>query len=179
MQRLHIDRIKEHIGKQVKIAGFVQTIRDQGNIIFSSVIPRELFKLLLLNITSIHHLNALAVVKILTHESVVEIIGLLKEEKQAPSGFEIEAEEIRVLSLADPALPIPIIAKGQQGETEQSTRLDWRWIDLRKPQGALTFKVWTELEASLRDYFGKSVMYLLLFFMTLPYHVFGSKREST
>lgn len=153
MYRLHINTIKEHIGKQVIIAGFVQTIRDQGSIKF--LLIRDITGVIQTVVTK-HHPDALARAKTLTHESVVEIIGLAKEEKQAPGGFEIEAEEIIVLSPANPELPIPIIAKGQQGETEQSIRLDWRWIDLRKPQGALTFKVWTELESALREYWIKN-----------------------
>ena len=153
MQRLHTSTIKEHIGEQVKIAGFVQTIRDQGNIKF--LLIRDITGVIQVVVTK-HHADALATAKTLTHESVVEITGIAKEEKQAPGGFEIEAENIVVLSLADPELPIPITTKGQQGETEQSIRLDWRWIDLRKPEGALTFKVWTELEASLREYWTKN-----------------------
>ena len=153
MQRLHTSTIKEHIGEQVKIAGFVQTIRDQGNIKF--LLVRDITGIIQVVVTK-HHANALTITKTLTHESVVEIVGIAKEEKQAPGGFEIEAENIVVLSLADPELPIPIITKGQQGEIEQSIRLDWRWIDLRKPEGALTFKVWTELEASLREYWTKN-----------------------
>ncbi len=149
MQRLHINKIKETIGQQVKIAGFVQTIRDQGSIKFLMV--RDITGVIQIVVTK-HKPEALSATKTLTHESVVEIIGLAKEEKQAPGGFEIEAEKIAILSPADPELPIPIITKGQQGETEQSIRLDWRWIDLRKPQGALTFKVWTMFEAAFREY---------------------------
>lgn len=153
MQRLHINKIKEHIGRQIKIAGFVQIIRDQGSIKF--LLIRDVTGIIQIVVTK-HKPDALSVAKTLTHESVVEIVGLAKEEKQAPGGFEIEAEKITILSLADPELPIPIIAKGQQGETEQSIRLDWRWIDLRKPQGALTFKVWTALEAAFREYWTKN-----------------------
>ena len=153
MQRFHINTIKEHIGKQVKIAGFAQTIRDQGSIKFLMV--RDITGIIQIVVTK-HSADALAAAKTLTHESVVEIVGLAKAEKQAPGGFEIEAEKIAILSLSDPELPIPIIAKGQQGETEQSIRLDWRWIDLRKPQGTLTFKVWTEFEEALREYWTKS-----------------------
>lgn len=152
MGRLHINTIKEHIGKQIKIAGFVQTIRDQGSIKF--LVIRDITGIIQVVVTK-HSPEASAIAKTLTHESVVEIIGLAKEEKQAPSGFEIEAEKITILSLAEPELPIPIIIKGQQGETEQSIRLDWRWIDLRKPEGTLTFKVWTEWEAALREYWTK------------------------
>ena len=149
MKRLNINKVNENIDQKVKIAGFVQTIRDQGNIKF--LLIRDITGLMQIVVTK-NKPDLLSTVKNLTHESVVEIVGLAKKEEQAPGGFEIEAERIELLSLSDPELPIPIISKGQQGETGQSTRLDWRWIDLRKPQGSLTFKVWTALESAFREY---------------------------
>lgn len=148
MQRIHINKITEHIGEEVKIAGYVDTIRDQGNIKFIRI--RDISGFVQVVFTK-HQPEAFELAGGLAIESVVEISGLAKEEKQATEGFEIEAKSIEVLSEAAP-LPIPIMAKGDEGETEQSKRLDWRWIDLRKPQGILTFQVWTELEAGLREY---------------------------
>lgn len=153
MQRIHINKIQEHIGKQVKISGFVQTIRDQGSIKF--LLIRDITGVIQVVVTK-HHTNTLATTKTLTHESVIEIIGLAKEEKQAPNGFEIEVEKISILSVANAELPIPIIEKGEQEETEQSIRLDWRWIDLRKPEKALIFKVWTLMEQTFREYWTKN-----------------------
>jgi len=148
-ERIHTKDVQKHVGKEIKVAGFVQTIRDQGNIKF--LIVRDISGLVQIVVTK-NAAEALAIAKTLTLESVVEISGLAKEEKQAPGGFEIEASEISVLSLADPNLPIPIVVKGTQGETEQSARLDWRFIDLRKPEGALTFRAWTEMEQGFREY---------------------------
>jgi aspartyl-tRNA synthetase len=84
-------------------------------------------------------------------ESVVEIVGLAKAEKQAPGGIEITAEKISVFSPAFPELPIPVVEKGVE-ETDLQKRLDWRWLDLRKPEKALVFKVWTLMEQSFREY---------------------------
>ncbi|MFN7088541.1 MAG: aspartate--tRNA(Asn) ligase [Candidatus Paceibacteria bacterium] len=153
MQRFHIAKIKKHIGARVKIAGFIQTIRDQGSIKF--FILRDITGTIQVVVTK-NNAEALSVAKNLTHESVIEITGLVKKERQAPGGFEIEAEKITILSLADSKLPIPVIEKGQQAETEQSIRLDWRWIDLRKPEKALIFKVWTLMEQSFREYWIKN-----------------------
>ncbi len=148
-KRLHINEIRNHVGKAVTIAGFVHIVRDQGSIKFLMI--RDITGIIQVVVTK-HKPEALEIAKTLTHESVVEIIGLAKEEKQAPGGFEIEADQITILSLADPELPIPIVEKGQQEETDQSTRLDWRWLDLRKPEKALIFKVWTTMEQAFRSY---------------------------
>lgn len=149
MKRIHINKVKENVAQVVKIAGFVQTIRDQGSIKF--LLIRDITGIIQVVVTK-EHKETLETAKKLTHESVVEIKGLAKEEKQAPGGFEIEAGEIKILSLADPEIPISVTEKGQQGETEQPVRLDWRWIDLRKPQNLLTFKVWSLMEDAFRQY---------------------------
>jgi aspartyl/asparaginyl-tRNA synthetase len=148
MKRILTKQIKKKIGQQVKIAGFVQTIRDQGSIKF--LIVRDISESVQVVITKSSP-EAMKIAESLNLESVVEIIGLAKEEKQAPDGIEIQAEKIKILSLSAPELPIPVIEKGQE-ETDQQIRLDWRWIDLRKPKKALIFKVWTFMEQAFREY---------------------------
>ena len=149
MPRIHVREIKEHAGKQVVVAGFVQTIRDQGNIKF--LLIRDSSGLAQV-VVSKKFPEAMSAVASLSLESVVEIEGLAKEESQAPGGFEVGAERIKVLSVAEPELPIPVYEKGSQEEAEQSIRLDWRSIDLRKPKNLLTFKVWTMMEEGFREY---------------------------
>lgn len=150
--RTHIKNVIKNLGKEVTIAGFVQIIRDQGSIKFLMI--RDISGLIQVVITKDKQ-DAGEVALRLSHESVVEITGLAKEEKQAPGGFEIAADTITILSLADPKLPIPIVEKGEQEETDQSIRLDWRWIDLRKPKNTLVFKVWTVMEQAFREYWLK------------------------
>jgi len=148
MKRTLIEKIKERTGQQIKIAGFVHTIRDQGSIKF--LIIRDISGTLQVVVTKTSP-EALKVAKSLSLESVVEIVGLAKTEKQAPGGIEITAEKISILSLASPGLPIPVVEKGVE-ETDLQKRLDWRWLDLRKPEKALVFKVWTLMEQSFREY---------------------------
>lgn len=147
--RVQISKISNLKGSVVTISGFAQVIRDQGNIVF--ILLRDITGLVQVVVTK-HKADAFQNSKLLTNESVIEVVGLVKEEKQAPSGFEVEAEKLNILSLSAPELPIPVIEKGQQEETDQSIRLDWRWIDLRKPEKALIFKVWTTMEQAFRNY---------------------------
>ena len=148
MQRIPVSQVGSHIGEEVKVAGFAQTIRDQGSIKF--IILRDISGVVQVVVLK-ENTEAMEVAGRLSNESVIEIIGKVKGEKQAPGGFEISAEKISILSLADPELPIPVIEKGQE-ETDQSIRLDWRWIDLRKPERTLIFKVWTLMEQAFREY---------------------------
>lgn len=142
MLRTYIKDIPENVGKQVKINGFIQTIRDQGKIVF--LIVRD----------ATGTLQAVAFKKIedLHLESVVEITGIVKEEKQAPGGYEIAIDNLVILSHAKPELPIPVVVEKGGTETDITKRFDYRWIDLRKPGKHKIFKVWTALESGFRKY---------------------------
>ena len=148
MKRVMIAQLKEKLDQEVTICGWVHTLRNQGKIRF--MIIRDITGLIQV-VVSKGKTAAFAATTGLPEESVVKITGLLKAEKQAPGGFEIQADTIEVLSMAAPELPIQVNEKGEN-EAELPLRLDWRWIDLRKPERALIFKVWTVLEQAFRNY---------------------------
>lgn len=147
MKRTPIINIKDLVGQTVEICGWVQTIRNQGSIKF--LIIRDASGII--QTVIVKNKEAADTANLLTLESVVKIFGLVKDEKQAPGGFEIAIEHIDILSLSEPELPIPVIEKA--GETDLAKRLDWRWLDLRKPENILIFKVWTVMEQAFRNYF--------------------------
>ncbi len=129
------------------LSGFVQTLRKQGGIAF----------LILRDVTSIvqtviikSNTDAFTTIQDLPLESVVTIVGESKENPQAPNGIEVLVETIEVLSKAEPELPIPVDEKGEN-ETNLDTRLDWRYLDLRKERNALIFKVWTLMDQVFTD----------------------------
>lgn len=142
MVRTQIKDIKSVLGQKVKISGFAQTIRKQGGIIFlvlrdiTGVIQTVVIKGNTENFEKISNLSL---------ESVISIIGDAKENAQAPGGIEVFIDSVEVLSVAEPELPIPVNEKGE-GETNLDTRLDWRYLDLRKKENALIFKVWTLMD---------------------------------
>jgi aspartyl-tRNA synthetase len=148
MKRTKINQTKHEIGKRVTIRGWVQTIRDQGGIIFllirdesgivQCVVTEEKSELL----KKIHTLNC---------ESVVKITGKIEKVKQAPGGVELKTEKLTILSTAASPLPIQIVKKNDE-ETNRQKRLDWRWLDLRKPERKLIFKVWTTMEQAFVNY---------------------------
>lgn len=152
MKRTLIEQIKEKSGQQIKIAGFVCAIRDQGSIKF--LIVRDISGTTQVVVAK-DNTKPFKIVESLSLESVVEIVGQVKVEKQAPGGVEILAEEILILSTACPELPIPVIQKGAE-EADSQKRLDWRWLDLRKPEKKLIFQVWTLMEQAYREYWTKN-----------------------
>jgi len=147
MERTYIKDLAGKSGQNVVVFGFVHILRIQSKIIF--LILRDITGIV--QIVIMKDSPTFEIAKNLSHESVVKISGLVKTESNAPGGFEISAEKIEVLSAADPELPIPVVVKAGE-ETEAPIRLDYRWLDLRKPEKAKIFKVWTEFERGFREY---------------------------
>jgi aspartyl-tRNA synthetase len=148
MERTLINQIENHAGEEVKISGFVQTIRNQGKIKF--LIIRDVSGTIQ-TVASDLPKEEMDLIDNLSMESVVEITGTAKKEAQAPGGIEITIQKISILSQAETPLPIPVVNKAGE-EVELQKRLDWKWLDLRKPSNALIFKVWTLMEQSFREY---------------------------
>ncbi|MCK9368473.1 aspartate--tRNA(Asn) ligase [Candidatus Dojkabacteria bacterium] len=146
MKRTYIKELKESIGKEVLLKCWIQTIRSQGSMVF--LIVRDVTGLIQCVALDKSVAKSLDQVKI---ESVIELTGLVKEEKQAPEGYEVEIKSFKVLSEPIKPLPIPIVEK-TDGKTLLSKRLDYRWLDLRKPENLLVFKVWTTMENAFRQY---------------------------
>jgi nondiscriminating aspartyl-tRNA synthetase len=148
----HIQDIKEPSGKSAIVQGFVQALRAQSKIVFMNV--RDITGVIQAVVTIDNPIFETA--KNLSLESVVRVSGTIVEAAQAPGGYEMQLDTIEVLSAAAPELPIPVIIKGSDEETEAPTRFDYRWLDLRKPEKAKIFKVWTAFEKGWRKYWDEN-----------------------
>lgn len=153
MERTYIKDLLSKTGSQVVIKGFIQAIRDQGGIKF--LIIRDITGSVQVVVLKSEK-EVFDFVKELSLESVVEIVGNVKEEKQAPGGLEVQALILTVLSKAEPELPIPVVEEKGGEETEAAKRFDWRWLDLRKEEKLKIFKVWTYFEEGFRQEFLKN-----------------------
>ena len=151
MERTLICKLKEKIGESVKINVWIETIRKQGSISF--LLVRDISGKVQI-VVSKSNKQVFDVIEKITQESVIKVEGLVKKEKQAPGGFEIEPKKIKVLSLSSPELPIQVLEKNEK-EASMKKRFDWRFLDLRKPEKQLIFKIWTSLEKGMRGYFEK------------------------
>ena len=133
------------------LQGFIHALRIQSKIIFIVVRNRQGLTQVVVTADNPEFEGA----KNLTLESVIRCTGEMKEAQQAPGGSEMHPSKIEVLSLAAPELPIPVVVKGNDEETEAPTRFDYRWLDLRKPEKRRIFEVWTEFEKGWREYWDK------------------------
>ena len=102
--------------KEITLKGFVQQIRKHGSITF---IVLRTFKEVIQVVCTKEYEEAFELVKKLTLESVIEVKGCIKKEKQAPGGIELSLYSIRILSLADSTLAIPVIYEKGGSEPKQ------------------------------------------------------------
>src|SRR5689334_5815711 len=101
MQRTKTSEVSKHLGEKVVVVGFVHAIRNQGKIGFLRIRDRfgSVQAVVLKN-----HETAFETMMTLSLESVVRVTGLAKEAPPVPEKVEIEAEEIEILSAAEPEL---------------------------------------------------------------------------
>ncbi|HLC53776.1 MAG TPA: OB-fold nucleic acid binding domain-containing protein, partial [Candidatus Nanoarchaeia archaeon] len=133
MERIKIDQLKNNVGKKVLLKGFIHEIRDQSKVKF--IILRDNSGLVQL-VALPENKKIFEKIAKIPRESVISVEGTVKEQKQAlPLGVEVHIEDYEILSEANISLPIPIVEKGESPALP--TRLDWRWLDLRKPKNLL------------------------------------------
>lgn len=150
MNRTLIRDIKKFIGKDVKIQGWIKTIRDQKTVQF--LVVRDHTGLVQVVVEKPEQNRSLNnVISTLPVESAVTIIGhVIENPRVRLRGIEVQLNELRVASApTEPLLPIDISGKT---ETNLSKRLDWRFLDLRRPENLLIFKVQTTAEMAMREY---------------------------
>lgn len=136
-------------GDEVTIAGWVHEIRDLGGIAF--LIIRDRSGRIQVKFEKDGLAEDLVERGLSTHrESAVKVSGEVTEEPRAPTGVEITPESFEVIAAADPELPLDPTGKV---ESELSTRLNNRTLDLRNEAVEAIFKIRGEVLNSIRDAF--------------------------
>ncbi len=93
----------------------------------------------------------------LSLESVVSIQGKIKPAKLTSAeltihDYEIEVTSLEVLNKAE-TLPMQVFEKDKNIQTDLSTRLDYRSLDLRKSKVKAIFTIQSEIATSFREFF--------------------------
>ncbi len=148
MERTYIASLRQMVGETVKIQGWLQTLRDQKKMQFLIIRDRT-------GLVQVAHFkpnNAELAEKISTLgvESAVTITGKVVDNPVVKlGGLEVQLESMVIENAAESPLPLDPFA-----ETLPTVdyRLDWRFLDLRRPEVALIFKVQTTLEAAMREF---------------------------
>lgn len=145
MPRVPIADLKEHIDSTVELCGWAQAIRDQKSMQFLVLRDEtDLAQLVLPKQDPPSELNQ--AISALTPESAITITGLVvADERVKLGGLEIQLACLTLDSPAEPELPVT-------PESALDKRIDWRYLDLRRPDRRLIFEVQSTVEHAMREY---------------------------
>lgn len=134
-------------GKKVTLAGWIEDIRNLGSIAF--IIVRDRQGTFQITTFKKHHKEIFEKLINLNRESVISVTGTCKANEKVRNGYEVIPEKVEVLSISDAPLPMGVVDKVN---VEMDTRLDNRFIDLRKSETRAIFMVRDVLINSGREF---------------------------
>jgi aspartyl-tRNA synthetase len=142
----------EHEGQDVTLCGWVQRLRDMGNLIFVDLRDREG---IIQIVFSPERPDLLEAAKKLRPEFVVSVKGLVRKRgpravnKEMDTGeVEIEAKEMRLLNVSK----VPPFQVADPVQASEDLRMKYRYIDLRRPSKQRAIKLRHEAALRTRNY---------------------------
>ena len=123
-----INQISENdIGTELKIAGWVENIRDHGGVSFIDL--RDMYGVMQVVLRNTDLLNGIKKEECLSIEGLIEIRDEETYNPNIPTGtIELEAHKITVLGKVYKTLPFEVITSK---EIREDVRLKYRYLDLR------------------------------------------------
>ncbi|MEK6873931.1 MAG: OB-fold nucleic acid binding domain-containing protein, partial [Nanoarchaeota archaeon] len=136
LERTYIEDAFSKNGK-ILLKGWVHEIRDLSKVRF--IILRDISgKIQTVGIDSKTDKKSFELMKTINRESVISVVGEVKESKQAPGGKEVLVERIELIAKAENPLPIDV---SDFSKTELPKRLDYRFLDLHRKETQAIFKI--------------------------------------
>ncbi|NOQ37279.1 aspartate--tRNA(Asn) ligase [archaeon] len=144
MERTYSKDLK--VGDNVKLAGWVHEIRDFGKLIF--LIVRDMHGLVQVTAkTGETDDNIVKEVKDIGKEFVIEVEGKAEKNDRAPNGMEVKPTKVTIISESESPLPLESTGKVN---SDLDTRLDNRFLDLRRPEVRAIFTIQNQIIRSFR-----------------------------
>lgn len=147
------DLNEQHIGQEVTLKGWVQKRRDLGGLIFVDMRDRTGIVQAVFN--PIHSEESLATAEKLRSEFVISVTGKVveREERTKNSNLKTGGIEVAVSSLTiiNEAKNPPFLIEDDTDVSEE-LRLKYRYLDLRRPQLARTFKMRSDITKTIRNF---------------------------
>jgi len=144
MERAYSKDLK--VGDNVKLAGWVHEIRDFGKLIF--LIVRDMHGLVQVTAkTGETDDKIVKEVKDIGKEFVIEVEGKAEKNDRAPNGMEVKPTKVTIISESESPLPLESTGKVN---SDLDTRLDNRFLDLRRPEVRAIFTIQNQIIRSFR-----------------------------
>jgi asparaginyl-tRNA synthetase len=143
-----IANIGQHVGQTVTLQGWLYNLRSSGKLLFptfrdgtgtiqgivpKAAVPEVVFTTL----------------KALGLESSLTVTGQVRADPRAPSGFELDVQDIHVISPVDPAHPFPISLK----EHGVDFLMEHRHLWIRTPRQSAILRVRATIMRACAEYF--------------------------
>jgi len=143
MKRVLIKELKKFISEKVLIQGWIYKVRKLKNITFIIIRDRSgLVQCVIEN--SKFDINSISL------ESVVSILGLVKDSNNKLNPFEVEIESLEVISKVNSELPIEI--NKENLEVNLDTMLNNRYLSLRHEKVNAIFKIQNMITDGFREF---------------------------
>ncbi len=137
MQRTLLQDLHKHLNKEVLLQGWVSDVRNLSKIKFIILRDRT-GDMQTIALRAETEAATFELINDLTKESVIEIVGIPKENKESHWGIEVLIKKIKVLSESLAPLPIDNTDKSQ---THIDKRIDYRFLDTRNLKKQAIFKI--------------------------------------
>ena len=148
MERTMINDSFEKTGK-ILVKGWVHETRDLKKVRFL-ILKDSSGRIQITGVEGKTNPETFELLDNLNRESVVEVVGELKECKQAPGGKELLPDSITIIAEAENPLPIDA---SDYSKTELPLRLDNRFLDLHSQRTQAIFKIQSTIGSSFLNYF--------------------------
>jgi len=145
------DITAEDSGEKVSVAGWAHEIRDLGGITFVILRDREGQVQIIFKEDEDEELFEKC--QEIGKEDVIRVTGTVEENDQAPGDREIHPEELEILAESESPLPMDI---SKDIDSDLSTRLDARFMDLRKPEVHAVFSLRSHLIQGMEEWFDEN-----------------------
>jgi len=145
----------EHVGQVVTITGWVHLRRDLGGLIFVDIRDREGITQVVFDPSDLSA-ETFEKASSLRSESVIEVTGNVRPRPDAntklPTGaIEVAVQSLEILNLAD-VLPFPINNTEAALKVNEELRLQYRYLDLRRPELIRNLRLRSKIAMEIRNY---------------------------
>ena len=143
-----IASLAAHVGETITLRGWLYNMRESGKLLFPifrdgtgtiqgivprSAVPPEVFDR----------------VKSLTQESSVIVTGRVRADTRAPSGFELDVEDLQIVHLVPESAPYPITPK----EHGTDFLMEHRHLWVRTPRQSAILRIRATIMRAAQEYF--------------------------
>ncbi len=147
-----------HVGQTVTLSGWVHSRRDLGGVIFIDVRDREGRTQTVFDPSDLPG-ELFESAASLRSESVISVTGQVRRRpegttnpKIASGEVEVMARELEILNLAE-GLPFPVDDPEVAAKVNEELRLQYRFLDLRRPEMARNLRLRSKVATATRVYF--------------------------